>query len=312
MKSKLFILVTIIAMLVVAVPGVGAQDDDDAPVTVTFTEAEINDLINERPFPGDRQFDNTVVDLQPGAVEITTEFTRRNNGEVVLLVGTLVPQYDGGGNFIGWAVDSLLVDGQAPADGEASARFGTGLFENFGQRLRDRSVQDVLDVEITDVDITYTLAMEPRDIIGDFDREAGTYTLTEAELNNAEDPDRLEDRFENRPITDVFVDFQPGQVVISGVFDPQRAEDTEPFVVAVTIVPVFTDAGELEWQITAVEIGNEDTPEELSNRISENLVGSFTQDLRRAERRLSERVTVTAVEINDTEIIYTLDLDNAE
>lgn len=315
MKSKLFILVTVIALIIAAVPTVGAQgDDDDAPVTVTFTEAEVNAFINERPFIGDRQFNNTSVDLQTGAVEISTEFTRRNNNDVVQLVGTLVPQYNENGIFVGWAVDSLLVDGQAPADGEASGRFGAGLFENFGTRLRDRTMQEVLDVSISEIDITYTLAMEPRDPMGEFDRDASTYTLTEAELNNAERPDRLEDRFENRPLSEVFADFQPGQVVISGVFDPPQREDVEPVLVAVTLAPMIDEAGDVQWEILAVEVGDEDTPQQLTDRISENLVGSFVDDLRRAERRLGnrDRVSVTAIEISDTAIVYTLEIDNGQ
>lgn len=313
MKAKLFIALTIIALLALAIPSAGAQDDPDSePVTVTFTEAEINTLITERPFPGDNQFNNTSVDLQPGQVVISTEFTRRANGAVVSMVGTLVPQYDNNGNFTDWAVASLLIDGEAPADAEASGRFSSGLFANFGDRLRDRSVQDVLNVEITDTDITYTLAMEPRSFIGELDREAGTYTITEAGLNNAEAPDRVRDRFEERPelINDVYADFQPGQVVVSGAFQPPQDEEAESILIAITIVPVIEN-GRVNWEITSIEAGD-NISEQLSERLSEGLLNSFRQDASRAERNTGERITVTSVEITDTEIVYSLEGPNAE
>ena len=97
-------------------------------------------------------------------------------------------------------------------------------------------------------------------------------TLTEARINEAyvvTNPPR-------QSISDVYVDLQPGQVVIDATFTPRRGD---PAATQTTLVPRLT-GGRLYWTVTAVMVDGQPASAEIVAQVNAYIAASWQRYIR--------------------------------
>lgn len=109
-------------------------------------------------------------------------------------------------------------------------------------------------------------------VVPAFAQEVHTATFTEAEINEAyvvTNPPR-------RSITDVYVDLQPEQVVISASY---TVRGKDPISATVTLVPSITN-GRLYWTATAASANGESVSAELLVQINSSISSAWRNYIR--------------------------------
>jgi len=126
-----------------------------------------------------------------------------------------------------------------------------------------------------------------------FAQESRTFTLTEEEINNSyavTNPFR-------RSLSDVQVDLQPGQVVISATLQLRRQLAKN---VVGTFVPNVTN-GRIYWTMTAATVDGEPASSDLVTQINNALSSSWVNYW----RRNAQPGRFTAIDITDTDLTVT-------
>jgi hypothetical protein len=121
-----------------------------------------------------------------------------------------------------------------------------------------------------------------------------TITRTEAQINSSY-------RVTNprlRSVSNVSVDLQPGQAVISATLTFRRGE---PLEVIATLVPTLTN-GRIYWTVTSATVNGQPASAELLAQIN----ASITSSWRNYIRQQAPTGRVTAIEITDNAITVTL------
>ncbi|MBZ0280471.1 MAG: hypothetical protein K8L97_06995 [Anaerolineae bacterium] len=126
-----------------------------------------------------------------------------------------------------------------------------------------------------------------------FAQEVHTKTITEAEVNEAyivTNPPR-------RTITDVYVDLQPGQVVVTATY---TVPGKEPIDASVTLVPSITN-GRLYWIATAASANGESVSADLLAQINASISSAW----RNYVRQQAPVGRLSSIEITDDAITLT-------
>lgn len=121
-------------------------------------------------------------------------------------------------------------------------------------------------------------------------------SLTEVQINEAF---RLDNPRLQR-VSDLSVDLQPGVVNITTTFALRRAD---PITTTTSIVPTL-DEGNILWVVTGIVVDDE---EFASDEVIDMLNTFIQNSWRQYFREETGRFAVTAIEITDTEINYTLE-----
>lgn len=119
-----------------------------------------------------------------------------------------------------------------------------------------------------------------------------TWTATEDQINSSyrvTNPAR-------RSISEVSVDLQPGQIVVSSTHTYPR---NLVYAVETTFVPTVSN-GRITWSVTSVLVDGEALPADVQQQINDWLGASWRNYLK---GKYTERVQ--SIEITDTEIIVT-------
>ncbi|MFN8450246.1 MAG: hypothetical protein U0521_17085 [Anaerolineae bacterium] len=158
--KKTLVLLSVIALLVVALPMVSAQDvTTNAVGTLTYTEEEINETywVNN---PANRHLSNVYVDLQAangGQVEISAVYTWRPVGggtQSADVAVVIAPRISNGRLF--WDVVSITANGQ-PASADIVRQVNANLSASWRRYIADHlPVGRLTGVSISDDDITFT------------------------------------------------------------------------------------------------------------------------------------------------------------
>ncbi len=158
MKKSLAIVVAMVALFMLALPMVSAQETTEAVATLTFTETEINQSFRVTN-PYNRSLTNVHVDLQAangGQVTISALYTwRSRTGVRSANVAAVVQPYIENGRLF-WTVISITANGQ-PASADIVAQVNYYLMAAWRNYIAQHAPAGRLtDVTITDVDITFT------------------------------------------------------------------------------------------------------------------------------------------------------------
>lgn len=102
-----------------------------------------------------------------------------------------------------------------------------------------------------------------------------------------------------RSVTDVFVDLQPGQVVISGTITT-RGQNTSSVAVTATLTPSISN-GRLNWTLASATANGQTASQDLVNQIN----SIFNSSWRRYIKNQAPTGAVTAIEITDSEMTIT-------
>jgi hypothetical protein len=119
-----------------------------------------------------------------------------------------------------------------------------------------------------------------------------TVTLTETQINNSY-------RVTNpraRSITNVHVDLQPGQVVITATF---TAPKTDPIPVSVTLVPSVSN-GRVYWTVLSASANGKPASADLLSEINDHISASW-----RNYWKGKHPGYVTSLTVSDDEITWT-------
>jgi hypothetical protein len=121
-----------------------------------------------------------------------------------------------------------------------------------------------------------------------------TFTKTEAQINASY-------RVTNprwRSITDVYVDLQPGQVVISATY---TTRGVGPLTIASTLVPSIVN-GRLYWDATSASANGQPVSDAVLEQINNSIDSSWTNFWRRS----APAGHVTGIDISEDAISITL------
>jgi hypothetical protein len=145
---------SLIALLVLilgamAVPTFAA--DKTKTVTITLTETEINNSYRVTN-PARRSITNVHVDLQPGQVYITADFTVPKTSPIPVSA-TLVPSVSNGRVF--WSVTAATANGK-PASTELLAQINASITSSWRNYWKGKNPGHVTSLTITDDTITWT------------------------------------------------------------------------------------------------------------------------------------------------------------
>lgn len=277
-----------------------AQEDTPEPIppeidpanirVVTLTEDAINASfrVSETPRP---RFENANVDLQHGQVVISADFVPlRSSGEPISVSTTIAPSVEDG-NVTWYVVDASTSSGEDVPD-EIIDRINQALKASWVQFFREQSeFRYVLDIVITDLDMTYSVATDR--IPGEFNigDEEAALVLTEQAIN-----DTYPVSGSTRVFDVTFVDLQPGQVVINGEIVLQD----ETYALAVTIVPVVED-GRITWEVTDITGDDMAAMPEQMTQLDRAIEANWRQYVR---MQAGSRI-VTDVAITDNDITFT-------
>ncbi len=313
MKKFLILMTTLVALFVVSIPLISAQDDcptTGTPISVTYTEAQINASFRVTN-PVIRNFSSLYVDLQPGQVTITGNYTWRSSTGVRTdsFAASLTPTISNGRVY--WSVISLMVDGQ-PASEDLITQINASLetawrrwFEENGPAGR------VTDITITDDDISYTYVRwaagcVPAPITGTAEpvpssggasgASSVTVTYTEAQINSSF---RVTNPV-NRTISDEYVNLQPGQVTISATLTWRQRGGDQSADVAVTLTPSISN-GRVNWDVVSITADGQPASASLVAQVNASLAASW-------HRWVSENApagVITDISISEDAISYT-------
>ncbi len=313
MKQFTILLATMLALFAVVGLGVGgasAQTDCTAtgtPVSMTITEAQINSTFWVTN-PVNRNVGNVTVDLMPGQVAINETYTYRTGSgtQIADVIVVLTPFVSNG--RVQWAVVSITADGQ-PASDAIITQVNTSLMTSWRRWIADQApAGHFSDVTITENDITYTYvpwdrgcvvaALSDADIFVTAEPDSGVVavTVTEAQINASfavTNP-------VNRNLSDVYVDLQPGQVVITATYSARvRGSGVQTVSTAVVITPTVSN-GRVEWGVVSATANNQSVSPELIDQINNALNASW----RRWIAGQAPAGRVSSVPISDSDITY--------
>ena len=284
----------IMLLLALTVPNLSVFAQDTI-TTHTITEAEINSL-DWVTAPENERFSDVAVDLQPGQMVITATYQPRS-GDALAIGVTLVPDVAEG--FVQWTVVSLLADGE-PASDEVTLRVNTALTSLWVRYWREKlDLHLVESITITEDDLTYVVDLNavaaierPADPIITRTEDAVTVTFTEAQVNES----FLVGSDCCDAVTDVIVDLQPGQAVVSATFNLLRGDAV---AVLATLVPAVIE-GQVEWQATSILIDGAPAAEGMLTRINTVLIQAWDHYWRRNVNRFQ----VVQVVVEELAIVF--------
>ncbi|MBN1200921.1 MAG: hypothetical protein JXJ20_03600 [Anaerolineae bacterium] len=131
------------------------------------------------------------------------------------------------------------------------------------------------------------------------DNPTRTVTLTEDEINAL----YFVTNNPNRSVSDMIVDLQPGQVVISATI---TLRGREPFAAVVTLLPTIREEGYVIWTANSVLVDGEAASDALLAQVNATITASW----RRFVKEQFGPHVMADIMITDTEITYTLDLSD--
>ncbi len=319
MKRFTILLATVLALFAI-VGAASAQPDAQtctatgSPVSTTYTEDQINSTFWVTN-PVNRNVSNVYVDLMPGQVAgqlagqvaINETYTYRTGGgtQTAAVIAVLAPFVSNG--RVQWTVVSITADGQ-PASDAIIEQVNAALMTSWRRWIADQApVGHFNDVTITENDITYTYVPWDRGCVVDALSEADIFvtaepgsgvvavTVTEAQINASfavTNP-------VNRNLSDVYVDLQPGQVVITATYTARARGGQQSAVIAVVLTPTVSN-GRVEWNVVSATANNQSVSAEIINQINAALNASW----RRWIAGQAPTGRVSSVTISDSEITY--------
>ncbi|NDJ78805.1 MAG: hypothetical protein GYB65_21350 [Chloroflexi bacterium] len=259
-------------------PSDPAVDIVDNDVSLTITEAYANTVL-AADTPGMQ------VDFQPGQMTMTMNSVDPNAPGVTTV--TFQPVIANGSitwNIVALTTDGVAVDAaQLQQNNLASAwrMFFTGMYE--AGQLSD----------ITFTETTKTLTWDgdlAEGNLGAFSSGGGTAEWTEAYINSTFG-------VTSSQYSDLYIDLQPGQVVMSA----NVTGDSGTVPETITFVPVVEN-GVIRWVITSLTINGQPLDEATIDSLNDTALTSWTNIIWQ-----SARYTITSVTITDDTISATGD-----
>lgn len=270
----------------------------DNLTVISISEAQINAAIQDQQGRF-IQLSALVVDLKPNTMVVTGAFvgTRGNSYTASL---TIVPQ-SVEENFIGWSIVEFASIGTNtnPNLENVFTNLFMGAWRGY-EALQFGTIGDVVSVSITETTITYGVSNTNDDTIdGTWDLANGTLTLSEAEVNASLDV--LSDEIETQPFTNQYIDFQPGQVVITGLLVPDRPNIDFPVFVTAVFAPIVATDG-VAWELVSLE--GFEAPARFDLEDAEITLGN--EWAAQATHFVGEDYQVTDVAITDDDLIFSI------
>ncbi|MEO8392769.1 MAG: hypothetical protein ABI700_07235 [Chloroflexota bacterium] len=137
-------------------PSVTGTDEPRSPVTLTYTETQINSTFRVTN-PATRSVTDEYVNLQPNQVTITATLTWRQRGsgiQTASVAVTLTPSVSNG--QVDWNVVSITANGQA-ASAELVTQINASLAASWHRWVADNAPAGVITaITITEDDISYS------------------------------------------------------------------------------------------------------------------------------------------------------------
>ncbi len=273
-----------------------------SPVSATFTEAQINSTfwVNN---PVNRNVSDVYVDLMPGQVAINETYTYRtgSGAQSADVIVVLTPFVSNG--RVQWTVVSITADGQ-PASDAIIAQVNASLMTSWRRWIADHApVGHFSDVTISEDDITYSYVPWDRgcipaaldDIFVTAEPGGGSVTITEAQINSSfavTNP-------VNRNLSNITVDLQPGQVVITATYSARSRSGEQNAVIAVVLTPTISN-GRVEWNVVSATANNQTVSQAVIDQINASLSSSW----RRWIAGQAPAGRVSSVTISDSAITY--------
>lgn len=289
---KFAIAFTLIAVLAAAVPAF-AQDNAR---TITFTEAEVNST-NFIDSTRRTNVEEVYIDFQPGQVVLTATITFRGN-EPIQTSSTFAPYIENARLY--WDAIAVDVTGVENYNEFIVERINEVIANSWQRYLRaELGMGNVTGVLITDNELT--IAYEGFDLgegVIVYDPAGAsetTLTLNEATIN--ETFRAIATPY--RSVNDVYVDLQPGQVVVTAVI---TLNDGEPLITMTTLTPALED-GHLTWSVESVLVEGQT----LSQDILDQVNAAISNAWRNYITRQAGRGTITAFELAEDLLTVTLD-----
>ncbi len=253
-----------------------------SPVSATFTEAQINSTFWVTN-PVNRNVSDVYVDLMPGQVAINETYTYRTtsgtqSADVIVVLTPLVSN-----GRVQWTVVSITADGQ-PASDAIIAQVNTALMTSWRRWIADQApVGHFSDVTISENDISYSyvawdrgcIPTEIGEIFVTAEPGSGSVTVTEAQINNSfavTNP-------VNRNLSNIYVDLQPGQVVITATYTARSRSGQQSAVIAVVLTPSVNN-GRVDWNVVSATANNQSVSQAVIDQINASL-SSFVAALDR-------------------------------
>lgn len=291
------LVVMVVAFVLPAIPAHAQTGSTE----LTITEAQINEALTEHDDNHLERLSDIMVDLQEDRVLMSATFTAMEGNPYNASL-SLIPQYVND-QFVGWAVSEVVVEGETERDPMLNDLFTNRLVRAWRNFERPNIAQNVaiINIAVTDDSITYYFdePLETRRGV-DINLQAGTLSITEAELN-ALIPERMQDEDRRDVISDLYIDLQADQVVLTATVDALRQDDL-PTVVTLVLAPSVTEDG-VTWEVVSFE-GYEmpagadfsDAQAALTEAWASRWMG-----------RVGENFQVTEITINDSELSYVLE-----
>ncbi len=239
--------------------------------TVIFTEAQINETYRVTN-PLRSSLTNVSVDLKAGAVDIYATHTSRRAGTTVDTVTELAPAVSADGS-IDWTVLSIVTTSGETVSDEIIASVNTSIANSWANYWRGRTFRYAMTgVLVTEDSVSFDYVttgaerpVQPTVVAGD-----GVVSLsyTESELNDA----YVVTTPRRQTLSDMYVDLQPGQVVISATFTP--ALRGEPIETVTTLVPEI-DNGQITWTVIAISADGQPASGATLTQINNAIVNSW-------------------------------------
>lgn len=256
-----FVLVSMV--LLALVPGTFAQTDPTN--SVTLSESFINAKIQAN-LPADSRLDNLYLDLQPGQIVVSATVTGGQNPLAFDL--TLVPSVVDGS--IQWEATVLTIgnfdmDLTQFENNPNAAQVTDSLRGVVGDASQSKPVAS-LTVTADTLKLTWQRA-DPDGPAIDIVDTAVSMTLAESYVNalpGVVNPD-------NPALSDLAVDFQPGQLTLTGTRTPQ---DGDPAPFSLTMVPTIQN-GLLTWTVTALLVDGTASDAQAIGQMNDDIAGSW-------------------------------------
>jgi hypothetical protein len=254
--------IMVVGVVMLLCPPIMAARAQGNPLdSATFTEAFINAQIqaNQRP---NADLTNLYINLQPGQL-VMSGTVQSAQGSLDLAL-TLVPSVSNGRLNL---EATVLTIGGFPIDLSQWTDAGTvGDLQNVISSAAENRPLESLTVTENDLTVTWRRADPDGPALNIVDTSV-SLTFTEAYYNALPG-------VQNPPggqLSDVYVNFQPGQVTISGTYTPRNGP-TAPLIM--TAVPTLFN-GLVTWTVTAMQVNNAPLDAQALGQMNDDIAGSW-------------------------------------
>jgi hypothetical protein len=260
----------------------------DNALSLTATESYVNSL-PAMTNPANPDLSDLHMDFQPGQATFTATRTLADGSQVPVTITFVATVYNG---LATWSVQAMIV-GDTPADDLEVGQVNDDIVGSwrvfFNGLYRSGQLESIV---LTDTTITLTWDADLQSPIA-FDPASGSLVVTEDAINASY---RVTNPI-SYTISNVIVDLQPGQVVITADLNLANGR---VLAERITFVPSVNN-GVIEWTVTTATLDGEPLDPEIIARFNETLARWWDTIMWRS----MGDYMVTSVTVSDTEITIT-------